>query len=140
MLAGLLDGSLDCVATDHAPHAMHEKKQEFERAPMGITGLETALGLCLSELHAKHGMSLSKVIALLSTTPAAVIGGPLKSKGSLKTGSVADVTIFDPSAKWDFDVRRSRSKSRNTPFDGRQMLGRVEYTIVHGDVVYQAGK
>jgi len=140
MLAGLLDGSLDCVATDHAPHAMHEKKQEFERAPMGITGLETSLGLCLRELHEKHGMNLSKVIALLSTTPAKVIGGPLKSKGSLKPGSVADVTIFDPSAKWNFDVKRSRSKSRNSPFDGSPMLGQVEYTIVGGAIVYQGLK
>jgi len=137
MIAGLLDGSIDCIATDHAPHAVHEKKQEFERAPMGITGLETSLGLCLRELHHKRGMSLSKVIALLSSAPAQVIGGPLQTRGLLKAGSPADVTIFNPTARWHFDVRQSKSKSRNCPFHGWEMFGRVEYTIVSGRTVYR---
>ncbi len=140
MLAGLLDGTIDCVATDHAPHAMHEKKQEFERAPMGITGLETALGLCLGELHHKSGMSLSQVVALLTTGPARVIAGPLKKRGSLHPGNPADVTLFDPEARWNFDVRQSRSKSRNSPFHGWEMFGRVEYTIVGGAIVFQASQ
>ncbi|HYK35183.1 dihydroorotase, partial [Alloacidobacterium sp.] len=88
MLAGIIDGSVDAIATDHAPHAAHEKEQEFERAPNGITGLETALGLTMSILHGKHKLPLSRVISLLSTQPATVLN--LKGRGSLATGSVAD--------------------------------------------------
>jgi dihydroorotase len=136
MLAGIMDGTVDAIATDHAPHAAHEKQQEFERAPNGITGLETALGLSLSWLYKVHKMSLMRVISLLSTQPAAVLA--LKGRGSLAVGSFADVVIFDPAAEWVFEAKQSRSKSKNTPFDGWKMLGKVHLTISEGRIAYRA--
>jgi dihydroorotase len=136
VVEALLDGTVDCIATDHAPHASHEKEVEFERAANGITGLETALGLALRVLHREHGMTLSRVIALMSARPAEVIG--LKQRGNLRVGSHADVVIFDAAAEWNFAVSASRSKSKNTPFDGAAMLGRVRATVCEGRVVYRA--
>ena len=136
MLEGLLDGSIDCIATDHAPHAAHEKEQEFERAPNGITGLESALGLTLELLHRKHKVSLSRLITLLSTQPANLLN--LRGRGTLAAGAFADVVIFDPGAEWIFRAAATRSKSSNTPFDGWTMLGRVRMTISEGRVVYRA--
>jgi dihydroorotase len=136
MIAGLMDGTVDCIATDHAPHAQFEKQQEFERAPNGITGLETALGLALRVLHQGEGMPVSRVIELMSAKPAGVIS--LKGRGTLKVGSFADVVVFDPAAAWNFDVTKTRSKSRNTPFDGAPMLGRVAVTLSEGRVVYRS--
>ena len=135
LIEGLLDGTVDCIATDHAPHASWEKEVEFERAANGITGLETALGLALRVLHREHGIPLSRVIALMSAHPASVIG--LKDRGNLRVGSWADVVVFDAAAEWSFAVGESRSKSRNTPFDGAAMLGRVQATICEGRVVYR---
>ncbi len=136
VLQGILDGTVDCIATDHAPHAAHEKEQEFERAPNGITGLETALGLTMAVLHGKHKLPVSRVIALLSTQPATVLG--LKGRGSLAVGSFADVVIFDPAEQWIFRAADSKSKSKNTPFDGWTMEGRVKLTISEGRVAYRA--
>jgi dihydroorotase len=136
VVEALLDGTVDCIATDHAPHASHEKEVEFERAPNGITGLETALGLALRVLHREHGMPLSRVMALMSAQPAEVIG--LRDRGNLKVGSWADLVLFDAAAEWNFAARDSRSMSRNTPFDGAAMLGRVRATICEGRVVYRA--
>ncbi len=133
MLEGLLDGAVDCIATDHAPHAAFEKEQEFERAPNGITGLETALGLALRILHGEHGMGLARVLALVSSAPARVLS--LAGVGTLAPGSAADAVIFDPDALWTFEAARSRGKSRNTPFDGWAMRGRVRWTICDGRVV-----
>jgi len=135
VIDALLDGTIDCIATDHAPHASHEKEVEFERAPNGITGLETALGLALRVLHREHGMPLAKVIALMSEQPAKVI--KLKDRGTLRGGSHADVVVFDAGAEWSFAASASRSKSRNTPFDGAAILGRVRATICEGRVVYR---
>jgi len=135
MIAGLMDGTVDCIATDHAPHALFEKEQEFERAPNGITGLETALGLALRVLHKGHGMTVSRVIELMSGQPARTLS--LEGRGTLKVGSFADVVVFDAAAEWSFDAKRSRSKSRNTPFDGAGMVGRVMATICDGRVVYR---
>ena len=134
MMEGILDGSVDAIATDHAPHAAHEKEQEFERAPNGITGLESALGLAISTLHAKHKLPLSRVVALLSTQPANVIG--LKGRGTLAVGSPADVVVFDPNRKWVFRAADSKSKSRNTPFDGWALQGKVHTTISEGKIVF----
>jgi dihydroorotase len=134
MIAGLMDGTVDCIATDHAPHALFEKEQEFERAPNGITGLETALGLALRVLHKGNGMPISRVIGLMSTQPAGIVS--LEGRGTLKVDSFADVVIFDPAAEWSFEAAKSRSKSRNTPFDGAPMLGRVVTTISEGRVVF----
>jgi len=135
MIAGLMDGTVDCIATDHAPHALFEKEQEFERAPNGITGLETALGLALRVLHKGQGMTLGRVVELMSTQPARIIS--LDGRGTLKVGSCADVVVFDPAAAWNFESKRSRSKSRNTPFNGAAMVGRVTATICEGRVVYR---
>jgi dihydroorotase len=135
VIEALLDGTVDCIATDHAPHASWEKEVEFERAANGITGLETALGLALRVLHREHGMPLARVIALMSAHPADVIG--LKQRGNLRVGSHADVVVFDAAAEWKFAASESRSKSRNTPFDGAAMLGRVRATVCEGRVVYR---
>jgi dihydroorotase len=131
----LLDGTVDCIATDHAPHASHEKEVEFDRAPNGITGLETALGLALRVLHREHGMPLSHVIRLMSARPAEVLR--LRGRGDLRVGSHADVVVFDADEEWKFEVKDSRSKSRNSPFDGAEMLGRVRATVCEGRVVYR---
>jgi dihydroorotase len=130
LVAGLADGSVDCVATDHAPHALNEKNQEFDRAPFGITGLETALGLCVSILHVRHKIPLKRIVELLSTNPALVMG--LEGRGTLAKGSHADVTIFDPSKKWTYHAAQSHSKSKNSPFDGWQLQGKVVATVVGG--------
>jgi dihydroorotase len=135
IVEGLMDGTVDCIATDHAPHASHEKEVEFERAANGITGLETALGLALRVLHRENGMSLAQVIGLMSARPAQVIG--LAERGNLRVGSFADVVIFDPAVEWNFAASESRSKSKNTPFDGSAMWGRVQATICEGRIVYR---
>jgi dihydroorotase len=135
MLQGLLDGVVDCIATDHAPHAAHEKEQEFERAPNGITGLETALGLSLRLFHQQHRLPIGRVINLLSTQPAVVLG--LKGRGTLTVGSFADVVIFDAKKEWIFRAADSKSKSKNTPFDGWTMLGEVRWTISEGKIAYE---
>lgn len=136
MLEGILDGSVDAIATDHAPHASHEKEQEFDRAPNGITGLESALGLAISVLHAKHKLPLSRLVALLSTQPANVLS--LKGRGTLAIGSAADAILFDPNRKWIFRAADSKSKSRNTPFDGWTLQGKVHTTISEGKVVFRS--
>jgi dihydroorotase len=135
ILAALADGTVDAIATDHAPHASHEKEVEFERAAFGITGLETALGLAMQELHHKHRIPLTKVIALFTSGPARVFD--LRGRGTLARGSAADVTIFDPKKKWMFEAAKSRSKSHNTPFDGWAMLGKVMGTMVGGKIVFR---
>jgi len=135
MIAGLMDGTVDCIATDHAPHAAHEKEQEFERAPNGITGLETALGLALRVLHKGQGMPLTRVMQLMSAAPAAIVS--LEGRGALTVGSFADVVVFDAAAEWVYDVAKTRSKSRNSPFGGAGMLGRVMATVGEGRVVYR---
>lgn len=134
MVKGIVEGRVDCIATDHAPHAAHEKEQEFDRAPNGITGLETALGLTLASLHREHGMELSQVLAMLTHRPAKVLG--LTGRGSLAVGSYADVVLFDPEEKWIFRAQDSRSKSKNTPFDGWTMRGRVHQTMSEGRTVF----
>jgi len=133
VLAALADGTVDCIATDHAPHARHEKEVEFERAPNGITGLETALGLALRILHREHGMSLAKVLTLMSTAPARIV--KLAGAGSLSKGAWGDVVVFTVDDEWNFSAANSRSKSKNTPFDGAPMLGRVKATVIGGKVV-----
>ena len=135
MIQGILDGVVDAIATDHAPHAAQEKEVEFERAPNGITGLETALGLSLRWLHHEWKMPLGRVLSLLSAQPAALLN--LKGRGTLAVGSFGDVVIFDPKQEWTFQARDSKSKSKNTPFDGWTMQGKVKCTISEGRVVYR---
>jgi dihydroorotase len=135
MIEGLLDGTVDCLATDHAPHASHEKEQEFELAPNGITGLETALGLALRILHGEHGMPVARVLALLSAAPAKVLS--LHGRGTLAEGAWADLILFDPAAEWTFRAAASKSRSKNTPFDGWAMRGQVKLTLSEGRIAYQ---
>jgi dihydroorotase len=123
-------------ASDLAPHAAHEKEMEFERAAFGITGLETALALAITRLHREKRIPLSRIVELFTAGPARCFD--LRGRGSLVRGAVADVTVFDPKKKWTFDAAKSRSKSRNTPFDGWQLTGKVVATIVGGRVVYSA--
>lgn len=134
MIEGLLDGTIDAIATDHAPHAAHEKEQEFDRAPNGITGLETALGLAIRILHLEHKMPLVKVLALLTTRPAQALS--LKGQGSLSIGAPADLILFDPAQKWIFRAADSKSKSKNTPFDGWELYGHVHWTLFQGESRY----
>ncbi len=135
MIAALADGTVDAIATDHAPHAAHEKVVEFERAMFGITGLETALALAITKLHREHRIPLTRIVELFTSGPARVIN--LKGRGSLARGNHADVTIFDPKKRWTFEVGKSKSKSRNSPFDGWQLTGKVFATIVAGRIVYR---
>ncbi|HSY63517.1 MAG TPA: dihydroorotase [Terriglobales bacterium] len=136
IVVGLADGTIDAIATDHAPHATHEKIIEFERALFGITGLETALALAITRLHREHKIPLTRIVELFTAGPARVID--LRGRGTLARGSHADVTIFDPKKRWTFHAANSRSKSRNTPFDGRQLTGKVVATIVSGKIVYHS--
>jgi dihydroorotase len=136
ILVALSDGTVDAIATDHAPHAAHEKQVEFERASFGITGLETALALAITKLHREHRIPLTRIVELFTAGPARVFDLP--GRGSLVRGSHADVTIFDPKKRWTFEATKSRSLSHNTPFDGWQLTGKVLATIVGGKVVYRA--
>ena len=136
IVAALADGTIDAIATDHAPHAIHEKQMEFERAPFGITGLETALGLAITQLHAGRKIPLTRIVELFTAGPARVV--ELKGRGTLARGSYADVTIFDPKKRWTFEATKSRSKSRNTPFDGWKLTGKVAAAIVGGRFAYRA--
>jgi dihydroorotase len=136
ILVGLADGTVDAIATDHAPHALHEKQVEFERAAFGITGLETALALAITQLHRDHKIPLTRIVELFTAGPARVFD--LRSRGSLARGNIADVTIFDPKKRWTFDAAKSRSLSHNTPFDGWQFTGKIVATIVGGKIVYRA--
>src|SRR5256886_997137 len=136
ILVALADGTVDAIATDHAPHAAHEKEVEFERAAFGITGLETALALAITKLHREHKISLIRIVELFTSGPARVFD--LRGRGSLARGNFADVTIFDPRKRWTFEAAKSRSKSKNTPFDGWQLTGKVLATIVSGEVVYRS--
>jgi dihydroorotase len=137
ILVALADGTVDAIATDHAPHATHEKQVEFERASFGIIGLETALALAVTELHRKHKIPLARIVELFTSGPARVFD--LRGRGSLVRGSFADVTIFDPKKRWTFEASKSQSLSQNTPFDGRQFTGKVAATIVGANITYRAG-
>lgn len=136
MLAGLIDGTIDAIATDHAPHAQYEKNMEFDRAAFGIIGLETALGLAITHLHRGKQVPVSRIISLMSANPATIVAQP--GRGTLAEGSHADVTIFDPKKRWTYGLSKSRSLSRNCPYDGLTLYGKVMFTIVGGNVVYGA--
>jgi dihydroorotase len=135
ILVALADGTVDAIATDHAPHALHEKQVEFERASFGITGLETALALAITKLHREHRIPLPRIVELFTAGPARVFD--LRGRGSLARGNFADVTIFDPKKRWIFDAAKSHSLSRNTPFHGWQFTGKVVATVVGGKIVYR---
>jgi dihydroorotase len=133
MLAGIADGSVDVIATDHAPHHDDEKRVEFDRAPFGITGLETAVSLCFDRLVHTGTISLPRFVELMSVNPARVLR---VAGGSLAEGAPADISILAPDLKVTVAAGRMRSKSKNTPFDGWTLRGGVAATIVGGRVVY----
>jgi dihydroorotase len=134
ILEGLRDGTIDAIATDHAPHHADEKALEYDQAPSGIVGLESALGLALDRLVHQGVISLERLVELCATNPARILS--LEDRGTLQKGARADITILDPEHVWTFDASRSKSKSRNTPFDGWSFRGAAVATIVAGRVVY----
>ena len=132
LIAGLADGTVDAIATDHAPHEAASKEVEFDRAPFGVTGFETALALALELVHAGR-LSLGRMVELFTSGPARVLG----RKRSIAPGEPADLTIFSTDHSWTFHAKESASKSSNTPFDGRKFRGAPMATIVAGRVVYR---
>ena len=134
IIAGLKDGTIDAIATDHAPHSAEEKARTLTRAPSGMIGLETSLAVTLTELYHTGKMKLPEIIKRMTYTPASILH--LSSKGRLSLGSDADITIFDPEEVWTIDPEQFASKARNTPFAGRQVKGKVKYTIVGGNIIY----
>ena len=133
IIAGLKDGTLDCISTDHAPHTDYEKDKEFDYAPNGILGLETALAVVLEVLVRKSKFKLSHAIDLMTRRPARVLGLPA---GTLLAGAAADICLFDPDESWVYDAKSGQSKSSNSPWSGRTLVGRVKTTIVDGRAVF----
>jgi len=133
-IEGLQDGTLDAIVTDHAPHAKEKKMQELDRAPFGIVGLETALGLVVTQLIDPGHLDWPTALAKMTCNPARILGIP---KGTLALGADADVTIIDPDARWKVDPAEFRSKSTNTPFDGWELKGRADTVIVGGSVKFR---
>ncbi|HEX2852360.1 MAG TPA: dihydroorotase [Opitutaceae bacterium] len=137
IIAGLRDGTLDCISTDHAPHTDYEKDKEFDYAPNGILGLETSLPVSLEVLVRQNKFKLPNVIDLMTRRPAELLGLPA---GTLAVGAPADICLFDPDEKWRYEAKLGFSKSRNSPWDGRDLRGRVKTTIVAGRAVFESGK
>ena len=135
LIQSVKDGTIDAIATDHAPHHSDEKMLEYDRAPFGVVGLETALGVALTVLFHSGTVALSRVIEMLTTGPARAFAIP---GGTLEAGSLADVTVFDPDREWTVDPLRFKSKSRNTPFAGWRLRGAVAATFVGGREVFRA--
>jgi dihydroorotase len=137
IIAGLRDGAIDIVATDHAPHTDYEKDKEFDFAPNGILGLETALPVTLEILVRQNKFKLPFVIDLMTRRPADILKLP---SGTLGDGAAADITLFDPTEKWHYDAKNGQSKSSNSPWHGQTLTGRVKVTIVAGRVVFADGR
>lgn len=134
---GLKEGLIDCIVTDHAPHAFFEKEMEFGNAPFGIIGLETALGIVCTELIESGILSLAELVEKMSINPAKILG---LGERTLKEGSDANITVFDPNKKWTVDVKKFVSKSSNSPYDGWKLKGQAVMTIVKGKIVYREGE
>jgi dihydroorotase len=132
---GLKNGTIDLIATDHAPHHYESKEREFDDAAMGVVGLETAFGICLTELVGQGLLTLPELIARMSTIPARTFHLP---GGTLAKGAAADLVVFDPDAHWVVEPSKFFSRSRNTPFAGRDLVGKIELTIVGGQTVHSA--
>jgi len=135
VVEGVVNGAIDAIATDHAPHAGSEKMQEFEKCPFGIIGLETALGVTLEHLVHSGKINITRLIEMFTINPARILSLP---RGTLAVGAAADVTIFSTDRQWSYDVNKSLSKSRNSPFDGVSFRGGPVATIVSGKIVWQA--
>ena len=136
IVAGLRDGTIDCVCTDHAPHTDYEKDREFDYAPNGIIGLETSLSATLEALYRKGKFKLPHVVDLMTRRPAGILG---LQGGTLGEGVPADICLFDPDESWRYDARNGFSKSGNSPWHGRTLRGRVKATVVGGRVVFDGG-
>jgi dihydroorotase len=136
LLKGLKEGVINIIATDHAPHTEAEKSQGFLKAPFGISGLETALGSLMSLMHSGE-LALATLIVKLTAEPARIIGSRFGHLGTLKVGTLADITIFDPNMEWVVDPQAFASKGRNTPLAGSVLKGKVVATIAQGTLVYQ---
>ncbi len=136
IIAGLKDGTIDAIATDHAPHSAEEKARPLTEAPSGMVGLETALAVTLTELYHTGKLELSDILRKLTFNPACILRIP---KGRIAVGGVADLTLFDPDEEWVIAPERFASKGRNTPFAGRSVKGRVKCTIVNGTIIYREG-
>jgi dihydroorotase len=134
VVEGLASGAIDAIATDHAPHAGSEKMQEFERCPFGIIGLETALGVALERLVHTGRIGLPRLVELFTAGPARILN---LGRGTLAVGAVADVTLFDPQLVWTYDVNRSFSKSKNSPFDNHTFRGGPVATVVAGNIAWR---
>jgi dihydroorotase len=130
----LRDGTIDVICTDHAPHHYDAKEREFDDAPNGIIGLETALGLAITELVEGGLIDLATLVRRMSEMPARIFGLP---GGTLAPGTPADVVVFDPTARWTVKPEEFYSKSRNTPFAGRELRGRADVTVVRGQIVFE---
>ncbi len=135
VVEGVVNGAIDAIATDHAPHAGSEKMQEFEKCPFGIIGLETALGIALDRLLHSGKINITRFIELFTINPARILG---LDRGTLSPGAPGDVTVFSTEQQWTYDVNKSFSKSRNTPFDGASFRGGPIATIVAGQIVWKA--
>jgi len=138
IIRGLKDGTIDVISTDHAPHNIEEKKIEFDLAASGMIGLETALGLVITKLVNTKVLTPKQAVEKLSTAPAKILG--LNDKGKIKAGADADLVVVDPKKEWIVDISQSASKSKNTPFAGWKLTGKVVHTIVGGKVVVRNGK
>lgn len=134
IVEGLRDGTIDCIATDHAPHAAEEKARPLTEAPSGMVGLETALAITLTQLYHSGAMELTEILQKMTAGPAQLLNLPC---GKLAVGAVADLTLFDLNEKWTIDPVNFRSKGRNTPFAGWSVQGKVKYTLVGGRVIYR---
>ncbi|NLY99623.1 MAG: amidohydrolase family protein, partial [Pirellulaceae bacterium] len=133
-IEGLQDGTIDCIVTDHAPHAKEKKMRELDQAPFGVVGLETALGLVVTRLIEPGHLTWSQALEKMTINPARVIGVP---KGTLAAGADADVVVIDPKARWKVDPAKFLSKSTNTPFAGWELTGRADAVIVGGRLKFQ---
>ena len=133
--AAIADGTIDCIVTDHAPHTKEDKEVGFDGAPFGLIGLETSLGLAVTELVRPGFIDWPKLVDKMSTAPARIVG--IANKGAIKEGYDADITIIDPDREWTVTQEGFVSKSKNSPFIGRKLFSQVEYTICAGKVVYK---
>jgi dihydroorotase len=133
IIEGLKDGTIDMIATDHAPHSKEEKEKSFREAPSGITGLETSLALGIRELVKPGYLTMMELLSVMSAKPAALYG---LDAGTIREGSVADLIIFNPDEEWVFD--KSLSKATNTPFLGERLPGKIFFTVCRGKIVYKA--
>jgi dihydroorotase len=135
VVAGVVNGAIDAIATDHAPHPGDEKMQEFEKCPFGILGLETAIGISLEQLVHPGKISVAKMVEMFTSAPARILN---LDRGTLAKGAPGDVTIFATDREWVYDVNKSASKSRNSPFHNHKFVGGPVATIVKGEIVWEA--